>query len=375
MFSENIQYDKQTPFNQLPLLPPPEDRFLTIRVLTELAKAHRALGKLDGISLRLPNPDMLVNTISLREAKSSSEIENIFTTDDQLYKAISDKVKEHHANPATKEVIRYREALWAGYNKIKEGNKIDLGTIIEIYQQIKQTSSDIRPPYVNTIIKKTVEPLTRDEIIYTPPRGEGIIESKLKNLFEFVNSNKYLYDPLIKLALSHYQFEAIHPFTDGNGRTGRVLNLLMLIQNRLLTHPILYLSKYIIDTKDEYYKHLIAVTQTQSWQDWIVYIIKGIEQMSHYTISLIESITGQMDATYEYAKKKLSFINKDIIEAIFMQPYIRRETIAKITGTKSRTTLTKYMRDLCNTGILEAKKEGRDVFYANNDLVNILAGN
>jgi Fic family protein len=374
MFTENLQYDKHKPFNQLPLLPPPEDRFLTIGVLTKLAKVHRALGKLDGISLRLPNPNMLVNTISLQEAKSSSEIENIFTTDDELYKAISDKVKEQNANPSTKEVLRYREALWAGYNKIKEGNKIQLGTIIEIYQQIKQTSLGIRSPHVETIIKKTGMPFAGDEIIYTPPRGEGIIESKLKNLFEFINNNKYLYDPLIKLALSHYQFEAIHPFTDGNGRTGRVLNLMMLIQNQLLTHPILYLSKFIIDTKDDYYKHLRAVTQTQSWQDWTVYIINGIEQTSYYTISLIESITGQMNETYEYAKKKLSFINKDIIEAIFTQPYIRRETIAKITGKKSRTTSTKYMQDLCNIGILEAKKEGRDVFYVNNDLVNILAG-
>ena len=375
MFAENTQYNSLKPFNQLPLMPPPEDGFLTIGVLTELAKAHRALGKLDGISLRLPNPNILINTISLQEAKSSSEIENIFTTDDELYKAISDKVKEQNANPATKEVLRYREALWAGYNKIKEGNKIQLSIIIEIYQQIKQTSLGIRLPYAQTIIKKTGIPLTGDEIIYTPPRGEGIIESKLKNLLEFINNNKYLYDPLIKLALSHYQFEAIHPFTDGNGRTGRVLNLLMLIQNQLLTHPILYLSKFIIGTKDDYYKHLRAVTETQSWQDWTVYIINGIEQTSYYTISLIESITGQMNETYEYAKKKLSFINKDIIEAIFTQPYIRRETIAKIAGTKSRTTSTKYMKDLCDAGILEAKKDGRNVFYVNNELVNILAGN
>ena len=373
---ERIPFDRTQPFNQLPLLPPPEGEVITIPILTKLAGANRLLGKLEGISARLPNPNVLINTISLQEARSSSEIENIFTTDDELYKALTDRIREENANPATKEVLRYREALWAGVNDIKEQKQFSRDAIIKIFQQIKQSREGIRPPQSRTVIVKRGSGLTDGEVIYTPPRGEGIIEEKLNNLITYLNNDdEYPHDPLLKLAVTHSQFESIHPFTDGNGRTGRILNILLLVQKHLLTHPVLYLSKYIIQNKEEYYFQLGRVNQSQNWENWILFMLTAIEQTAGYTIMLIESIMDQMNETYAYTRKKLPFMNKDIMEALFTQPYIRRETIARITGTRSRTTSTKYMQDLCKLGVLSTKKEGREVFYINNDLLNILSGN
>lgn len=254
-----IPYDRNRPFNSLPLLPPDNEKVETIEVLKALNNANKALAELKGIAKKLPNQSMLVNTIALREAKASTEIENIFTTDDELYKALS--ISEYGLKGNAKEVLRYRQALWKGYNDIGINQQLKIDTLIEIYREIKQVNDGIRPSQTETVILKRGSGLLAGEVVYTPPRGEHIIEEKLKNLIEYVNDDlKYPHDPLIKIAVSHYQFEAIHPFRDGNGRAGRILSILIMIQKHLLNVPILYLSAYIIREKEEYYELLKNVT-------------------------------------------------------------------------------------------------------------------
>lgn len=365
-------FDRTKPYNQLPLLPPGAN-VVDKDILLKWGVASRALAELNKNILRLPNPNMLVNTIALQEAKSSSEIENIFTTEDELYKAISDSVKEAMANPNTKEVLRYREALWEGYREVMKKGKIDLKSIIKICQQVKNTKESIRPPQSQVVIKRGNSEFRPGEVIYTPPRGKGIVEEKMANLIEYLNDNKKdKTDPLLKMAIAHYQFEAIHPFSDGNGRTGRILNLLYLVNQGLITHPVLYLSKYIIENKDDYYHNLGAVTQRNSWKNWILYMLTAVEQTSIYTNQMIDEIINQMQATLEYGKSELKWYNKEINEALFTQPYIKPRVIGAILGRTSRTTLTKYMAELTRLKILTAKVDGKEVYYINNDLVRIL---
>ncbi|NOX86549.1 MAG: Fic family protein [Chlorobi bacterium] len=370
----NIVFDRNKPFNGLPLLPPPE-KVIDKGILLKWGLAGRALAELNKNILRLPNPTMLVNTISLQEAKSSSEIENIFTTDDELYKAISDKIKEENSPPQVKEVLRYREALWAGYSEIRQKKKIDADLIVKVYQQVKNTSQNIRPPQSLVTIKRGGSSIGAGEIIYTPPRGKGVIETLMKNMLEYLNDNQeYTTDPLLKMVIAHYQFEAIHPFTDGNGRTGRILNLLYLVHQNLLTLPVLYMSKFIIENKDDYYHYLAAVTQRNSWKKWILFMLEAVEQTSVYTNRLIDEIIAQMEVTLATGKAHLKWFNKEINETIFSQPYIKPRTIGKLLGRTSRTTLIKYMTDLERLQILSPKKDGKEVYYLNNDLIRILEG-
>lgn len=368
------KYDRSKPYNNLPLLPPP-NQVIDKEVLLAWGYATRALAELNRNILRLPNPDMLVNTISLQEAKSSSAIENIFTTEDELYKAISDTVKEEQANPNTKEVLRYREALWAGYRDIKSKDTIDLAVVVRIFQQIKDTNQGVRSPQSLVVIKRGESEFRSGEVIYTPPKGKEVLDEKMSNLITYMNDQAISdTDPLIRMAIAHYQFEAIHPFVDGNGRTGRVLNLLYLVHQGLLSHPVLYLSKYIIEHKDEYYYNLSIVTQRQSWKEWIIYMMKAVEQTARYTNQLIDEIISQMDSTLEHGKKELRWYSKEINEYIFTQPYVKPATIGQIAGKSSRTTITKYMTELCEAGILSQKQDGKNVLYINNDLLRILAG-
>lgn len=367
-----IPFDRNLPFNQLPLLPPGFD-LNDNEVLLNWGYASRNLAELRRNILRLPNPNMLVNTISLQEAKSSSEIENIFTTDDELYRAISDTINEGSASPETKEVLRYREALWSGYNNMIEKGKLDLESIIKIYQKIKNTQQKIRPPQSQIVIRKGQSDLNPGEIVYTPPRGKEVIEEKLKNLLEYIIDNdRFSTDPILKMAIVHYQFEAIHPFSDGNGRVGRILNILYLVNQGLLTHPVLYLSKYIIENKNDYYYCLGAVTQRQQWKNWILFMLKAVEQMAKRTNILIDEIIDQMESTLEYGKKELKWYNKEVNETLFFQPYIKPKTIGEVIGRTSRTTLTKYMGELSKLGIVTPKQEGKEVYYINSDLVRIL---
>jgi Fic family protein len=370
-----IAFDRNKPYNSLPLLPPDGKFGNDIEILKKLVIASRALATVNNEITRLPNPLMLINTIAIQEARSSSEIENIFTTDDELFKAISDSKKEEYSDLATREVLRYREALWTGYNSILESDDLDLKTVINIVRQIKGSRYGIRPPQARVIIRKGNSELRSGEIVYTPPRGEGVVESYMKNLVEFMNSYKISdFDPLIRMCIAHYQFEAIHPFQDGNGRTGRILNLLYLVKMGLLTQPVLYLSKYIIENKDSYYFLLAGVTQRNDWKSWILFMLDAIEKTSLNTRNLINDINDQMEETYAHARFKLAWYTKDVNECIFSQPYIKAKTIGEILNKTSRTTITKYMNELVTARILSPKKDGLEVYYLNDDLLRILEG-
>ena len=366
-------FDREIPYNDLPLLPPQEQIENDTDILKKLVIASRALASVNTNVLRLPNPLMLINTISLQEAKTSTEIENIFTTEDELYKAISDHRREEMTDPATKEVLRYREAIWAGYNAIREKQKIDIQLMIDIFRQIKNTNAGIRPPHALVVIKKGDSEFGSGQTIYTPPRGNGIPEKLLENLENYLNDDQtFPIDPLIKMCIGHYQFEAIHPFQDGNGRTGRVLNLLLLNHKKLLSYPVLFHSKYIILNKDEYYHRLGAVTQRQDWKNWILFMLNAIEKTSILTNELIDAIIDQMEATLVYAKTMFTWYNKDLNELIFSQPYLKQKTFSQVLAKSSRTTLTKYLAQLTESKILHQVKDGKEVYYLNNELLRIL---
>lgn len=372
----NIAYfDRNKPFNELPLLPPSGEPENDTEVLKKLVSASRALSSVNTALKRLPNPYMLINTIGIQEARSSTEIENIFTTEDELFKAISDTRKEEQADRATREVLRYREALWAGYNIIKDKGQLNTGVVIDIARKIKDLNLGIRPPQARVVIRRGDSEFRPGEVVYTPPRGEGVVEKLMNNLFDYINNDiGPETDPLVKMCIAHYQFEAIHPFQDGNGRSGRIINLLYLVQAGLLTHPVLYLSRYIIDNKDSYYHYLSGVTQRRGWKQWILFMLDAVETTSINTCNKINDIADQMADTYAYATSRLGWYNRDLNEALFSQPYIKAHTVGAVMERTSRTTVTKYMGELVAAGILSPRKEGLEVYYLNNDLLRILGG-
>lgn len=372
----NIAYfDRNKPFNELPLLPPSGEPENDTEVLKKLVSASRALSSVNTALKRLPNPYMLINTIGIQEARSSTEIENIFTTEDELFKAISDTRKEEQADRATREVLRYREALWAGYNIIKDKGQLNTGVVIDIARKIKDLNLGIRPPQARVVIRRGDSEFRPGEVVYTPPRGEGVVEKLMNNLFDYINNDiGPETDPLVKMCIAHYQFEAIHPFQDGNGRSGRIINLLYLVQAGLLTHPVLYLSRYIIDNKDSYYHYLSGVTQRRGWKQWILFMLDAVEATSINTCNKINDIADQMADTYAYATSRLGWYNRDLNEALFSQPYIKAHTVGAVMERTSRTTVTKYMGELVAAGILSPRKEGLEVYYLNNDLLRILGG-
>jgi Fic family protein len=369
--SNQTPYDRNRPYNHLPLLPPIDEKVITVDVLIALNKANKALAELKGLARKLPNQSMLINTIALREAKASTEIENIFTTDDELYRTLHIGSVELKGN--AKEVLFYRQALWSGFNEIKGTGQVTAEILKKVYQEIQQVKDGIRPSHTETVIKRRGSDLLGGSVVYTPPRGVEIINQKLQNLFEYVNDDvTYDYDPLIKLAISHYQFEAIHPFRDGNGRTGRILSLLILQQKGLLGFPILYLSAYIIKTKDEYYELLNSVTTRQNWNAWIKYMLKAIQETSLYTIKKIEEIDRLFEVTHSLIVKKLPQIRKETVEKIFEQPYTSPKRLMG-QDIKSLNTAKKYLNQLEELGIMSSKKIGKEIVYLNVDLFNLLS--
>lgn len=358
-----MAFDPQKPYNELPLLPPGVEVDSKAILLKTIA-ASRALAKLNGSIKRIPNPIILLNSIMLQEAKSSSEIENIVPTNDELFQAIGATATEHF-DQNTKEVLHYREALWHGYNTLKHKPILSTSLFIDIVSLIKTDMGVRKTP--GTRIANAV-----GESIYTPPDGERIIREKLDNLDEFLNNQSDGIDPLIKLAIQHYQFEAIHPFYDGNGRTGRIINVLYLVAQGLLDLPILYLSKYIIDNKTDYYKKLKAVTTDNDWESWITYIIEGVEQTSIYTQEKIDRIADLITETSEIIKDKLPRVyTKDLVEAIFSQPYCRIKFIVD-AGIAKRGTASEYLSQMEALGILESRKVGRELLFINKKLFNLL---
>ena len=355
-------YSKYNPYNDLPKLPPKGD-LETTAVLRKTITASRALSKLNGAITNLPNPRLFLDTIHLQEAKASSEIENIITTNDDLYQAIvADKKFD---NPAAKEVISYKEALWHGLEQLEKRPFITTKLCVEIVQRIKQNTSEIRKTAGTTLSNTT------GETIYTPPSGESVIRDKLANLEKFINEKTEL-DPLIKMALMHYQFEAIHPFSDGNGRTGRILLLLYLKLEKLLDIPAIYLSEYIINNKSDYYEKLRRVTEKEDWEGWILYMLDMVETTAEKGLVRLEAILTLMEHTSKEVKNKLpKAYSKELIEILFRLPYTKRQhlTDAKLGTPK---TVGNYLRDLEKEGFLNSVKVGKEKLYLNYRLMELL---
>lgn len=358
------KFNLKKPYNDLPLLPP-KVYIETREVLRKTISAGRALAQLKGTLLNLPNPTLFLDTIYLQEAKASSEVENIITTNDELYKSLIAFRKVE--NSATKEVLNYKKALWLGLEELEKKPFITTNLCISIVQCIKQNTASIRNTPGTTLSN------AKGEVIYSPPSGETVIREKLANLEKFINEDEK-FDPLIKMAIMHYQFEAIHPFSDGNGRTGRILLLLYLKLSGLLDTPAIYLSEYIIKNKSDYYKYLRGVTENNEWEAYILYMLDMVEETSNKGLERLIKITTTMDKTAEEIKLKLPKIySKDLIEILFRLPYTKRQhLIAENIGNPK--TVGNYLQLLEENGFLQAVKVGKEKLYLNHQLLKILEG-
>jgi len=309
---------------------------------------------------------MLVNSIVLQEAKSSSEIENIVTTNDKLFTALS--AEDSRVDPQTKEVLRYRQAIWKGVEWLDE-NPISADLFIKLMQTIKETGQGIRTEPGTVIANPNTQ-----KIIYWPPEGKELIRNLLENLEHYLYAEDGV-DPLIKMAVAHYQFEAIHPFEDGNGRTGRLINILYLIDRGLLNQPVLYLSDAIISKKQEYYKLLRGVTENGEWEPWILFMLEAVEVTSGQTMKRIGEIIALLEKTLGLAREKLParVYSKELIELLFEQPYCKVKNLVD-RGIAKRQTAAEYLRELEEAGILTSKQVGRENLFLNVGLYELLSG-
>jgi Fic family protein len=359
-------FNPQMPYDDLPLLPPDQD-IETKAILKQCLSATRALAELKGIGDILPNQSILINAIPLQEAKLSSEIENIVTTQDELYKAALDDGIS--ADPQTKEVLRYRTALRYGFESLSQKG-LSMKLICDVCSVLRGIEVDFRGVGDDVAIGN---PLTR-YIRYTPPSGGPVLYEKLRNLERFLLlSEKQGLDPLVRMAVAHYQFEAIHPFLDGNGRSGRILNILYLIHADLLRIPVLYLSRYIIHTKNDYYNLLRNVTEKNDWEPWILYILKGVEETALWTTGRIGAIRRLFDETVILCRERTPKIySKELVELIFRQPYCKISFLAD-AGIAKRQSASAYLKELEKIGILRGEKLGRETIYKHPALIDILA--
>ncbi|MFA6308838.1 MAG: Fic family protein [Clostridia bacterium] len=336
----------------------------TKKILKKLASSHRALAELKGYAETMPNKNILINAVTINEAKDSSEIENIITTHDELFKAMA---QPHYNSPAAKEVVNYRTALWRGYELVKENQMLTTNMIVEIQGYIERNRAGIRK-LPGTVLKNE----TTEEIVYTPPEGEQQILSLMSNLERYINEDSDNIDPLIKLAIIHYQFESIHPFYDGNGRTGRIINVLYLVLKELLDSPILYLSKYIIRNKSAYYGLLQGTRINDDWEAWILYILDGIEKTSKETLMLIKKINLLVEMTTEKIKTALPKIySKELLDMLFYEFYTKISYIEKGLGV-SRKTASVYLALLEDRGFLKSQMVGKEKVYLNKALFDVI---
>ncbi|MEA4859320.1 Adenosine monophosphate-protein transferase SoFic [bioreactor metagenome] len=346
----------------LPKLPIDVSKTETIKILKAEIKASKALAELKGIANLIPNQSILINAIVLQESKDSSGIENIITTRDDLYKAVSETARKVDA--ASKEVMFYREALYTGFNQLRKHGFISINDIVVIQEALVQNDAGLRSlPGTKLVNDKT------DDVVYTPPQSKDEIDELLKNFTEYLNNDD---DTLEKLAILHYQFESIHPFYDGNGRTGRIINILYLILKDHLTVPILYLSSYIIRNKDEYYRLLQKVRTEEAWEDWIMFILQGIEETAKETIQKVKALKELLDNTLEMVKTKAPKIySKELVETLFENPYCKIEMVVKHLGVE-RKAASRYLHQLEDLGILNCVKVGKESIFINIGLMNIL---
>lgn len=348
----------------IPLLPPNAE-LETRAVLKQLASAHRYLAELKGKAATIPNESILINTLVLQEAKDSSEIENIITTHDEMYQGeiFSDYIK----SPAAKEVSRYRHALTAGFEQVRNGKSLSVSLILDIHEVLEQNSAGIRR-LPGTALKND----QTGEIVYRPPQDYAEIVRLMGNLEQFINDDRLSdADPLVKMPVIHHQFETIHPFYDGNGRTGRIVNILYLVSQGLLDIPVLYLSRYIVQTKAEYYRLLQRTRQTGEWEPWLLYMLKGVEATARQTIMLIEQIkTAMMDYKRRIRSEFPKIYSQDLLNNLFRHPYTKIDLLRKDLGV-SRITATKYLDQLVAAGFLTKGKAGKFNYYVNAPLTEI----
>lgn len=358
-----MTFDRTKPYNDLPLLPPAAD-LETKAVLKQVIAARAALAELKGTAKLLPNQGVLIQAVGLQEAKLSSEIENIVTTNDDLYRGFANDGEG--ANPMTKEVLHYKDALWQGFQWVKQGMPLTSRLFESLYQTIKQAEDGVRRLPGTRLTNPG-----SGETIYTPPEGESLIRDKLANLERFINESSEL-DPLVRLAVTHYQFEAIHPFPDGNGRVGRILNILYLISEGLLDVPILYLSRYIIENKTDYYRGLSGVTEQGNWEAWVLYILRAVEATARTTDARIVSILAMMKEAAAKAETVLPKVQVPaILDVVFHHPYCKVRFLED-AGLGSRPTCTKYLRALVTAGVLREQPVWRENYFVNDDFFAVL---
>jgi Fic family protein len=339
-------------------------RFETPAILKKLASSSRALAELKGVAASIPNQGILINTLGLQEAKDSSEIENIVTTHDELFK--DDVLPEAFASPAAKEVLRYRQALRLGYEQVRRTGLITANHIIEIQAELERNNAGFRK-LPGTALKDS-----NGNVVYTPPQDSAEIERLMSGLEAFINDpERFAADPLIKMALMHHQFESIHPFYDGNGRTGRIINVLYLVKESLLDVPVLYLSSYIVRTKSEYYRLLQRVRDGDQWEEWVLYMLEAVEQTAHRTISTINAIKATLFDYKHRIRANYRFYSQDLINNLFTHPYTKIEFLQEDLKV-SRLTATKYLDELADGGFVLKQRIGRGNYYVNVALNDIL---
>jgi Fic family protein len=356
----------EQPHNQLPALPPARE-LESRAVLKACIEARAALAELKQAAELIPNQAMLINTIPLLEAKDSSEIENIVTTTDQLFQyAQSPAQGQDNADPATKEALRYRTALHRGYQSLNH-RPLCTATAVDVCRTLKGVDMDIRrTPGTQLINDRT------GEVIYTPPEGEARLRDMLANWERFLHSQTEL-DPLIRMAVGHYQFEAIHPFTDGNGRTGRVINILYLIQEELLNLPILYLSRHVIAHKADYYGLLLGVTRDQAWEPWLQFMLQAVAETSKWTTGKIAAIRKLAEHTTEHVRTRLPKIyTRELVDVIFEQPYCRISNLVD-KGIAQRQAASRYLHDLADLGVLREMPFGKEKLFIHPKLMQLLS--
>lgn len=339
-------------------------RFDTAAILKKLASSSRQLAELKGLAASIPNQAILINTLGLQEAKDSSEIENIVTTHDELFKG--DVHPDSFANPAAKEVLRYRQALRYGYEQVRATGLLTANHIVGIQGELERNNAGFRK-FPGTALKDG-----GGNTVYTPPQDPAEIVALMGGLEHFINDDQlFPVDPLIKMALMHHQFESIHPFYDGNGRTGRILNVLYLVKEGLLDIPVLYLSSHIVQTKADYYRLLQTVRDEDSWEDWVLYMLQAVETTARQTVTTVQAIKTALFDYKHRIRARYKFYSQDLINNLFMHPYTKIEFVQNDLQV-SRLTATKYLEALCEGGFVSKQKIGRSNYYVNTALNSIL---
>ena len=358
-----MAFDPKRPFNDLPRLPPAAD-IETRRILKSCIESRAALAELKTAGRLIPNQAVLVNSLPILEAQASSEIENVITTTDRMFQFAGDA--RRLADPATLEALRYRTALQDGLRALGR-RPLSTRLAVEVCRTIKDVALDIRTVPGTALMNEATQ-----EIVYTPPEGADRLRDLLANWERFLHDATEI-DPLIRMAVGHYQFEAIHPFTDGNGRTGRILNLLFLVEAGLIDIPVLHLSRYIVANKAQYYRLLRGVTAEGRWEDWILYMLDAVRDTAQWTTAKVAAIRALLDATAQkIQRRKPKIYSRELAEIVFVRPYCRIGDLVE-SGIARRQSASVYLKALAEIGVLEERKAGREKLFVNPAFLDLLA--